>query len=74
MQAIARDCLAEILRRLDRAGLEIVMHVHDEVVIDATGDDGLLERVTALMGEPIDWAPELPLAAAGFECEFYQKD
>ncbi|QJC53076.1 DNA polymerase [Paenibacillus albicereus] len=74
VQAIARDCLAETLLRLDRAGLEIVMHVHDEVVIDADSDDGLLERVTALMGEPIDWAPGLPLAAAGFECEFYQKD
>src|SRR5690606_36229944 len=34
VQAIARDCLAESLRRLDAAGYNIVMHAHDEVVLE----------------------------------------
>lgn len=74
VQAIARDCLAESLTRLDDAGYEIVMHVHDEVVADTPVDFGSVEEMTEIMGRPIDWAPGLPLKAAGFECDFYQKD
>lgn len=74
VQAIARDCLAESLKRLNVAGYNIVMHVHDEVVLDVPIGEGSLEEVTEIMSQPIDWAPGLPLAAAGFECEFYQKD
>jgi DNA polymerase len=74
VQAIARDCLAESLRRLDEAGYRIVMHVHDEVVLEVPIGTSSLDDVTAIMGQPIDWAPGLPLSAAGFECNFYQKD
>ncbi|ERI06487.1 DNA polymerase [Aneurinibacillus aneurinilyticus] len=74
VQAIARDCLAESLMRLDAEGYETVMHVHDEVVLDVPIGKGSLEHVTAVMGNPISWAPGLPLSAAGFECDFYQKD
>lgn len=74
VQAIARDCLAESLTRLDSEGYDIVMHVHDEAVLDVPTETGSVEHVTAVMSRPISWAPGLPLAAAGFECEFYQKD
>ncbi|GIQ63602.1 DNA polymerase [Paenibacillus cisolokensis] len=74
VQAIARDCLAESLMRLDSEGYRIVMHVHDEVVLEVPIGTGSVEHVTEIMSRPIDWAPGLPLAAAGFECEFYQKD
>lgn len=74
VQAIARDCLAESMMRLAREGYKIVMHVHDEVIIEAPYGTGSVDHVTAIMGQPIDWAPGLPLTAAGFECEFYQKD
>lgn len=74
VQAIARDCLAESMMRLDDADYDIVMHVHDEVVLDVPVGSGSVERVTEIMGRPIHWAPGLPLAAAGFEAEFYQKD
>lgn len=73
IQAIARDCLAETLIRLENAGLQTVMHVHDEAVLDAPKDISL-EAVTDLMGEPISWAPGLPLTADGFETEYYMKD
>lgn len=74
VQAIARDCLAESMLRLDREGYKIVMHVHDEVIIEAPEGTGSVENVTAIMGQPISWAPGLPLKAAGYECDFYQKD
>ncbi|MFK7695384.1 DNA polymerase [Paenibacillus sp. HJGM_3] len=74
VQAIARDCLAESLTRLDGEGYNVVMHVHDEAVLDVPIGTGSVEHVTEIMSRPISWAPGLPLAAAGFECEFYQKD
>ncbi|MGG1601253.1 DNA polymerase, partial [Paenibacillus naphthalenovorans] len=74
VQAIARDCLAESLIRLDAAGYRIVMHVHDEVVLEVPVGTGSVEEVTEIMSQPIEWAPGLPLTAAGFECDFYQKD
>ncbi len=74
VQAIARDCLAESMMRLNKEGYKIVMHVHDEVVIEAPRGTGSLENVTAIMGQPVPWAPGLPLTAAAFECDFYQKD
>lgn len=74
VQAIARDCLAESMLRLDAAGYQIAFHVHDEVVIDVPNGTGTLEEVEQIMGEPIDWAPGLPLTAEGFETDFYKKD
>lgn len=72
-QAIARDCLAESIDRLEAAGYEIVMHIHDEVVIDARPDLDL-DSVTKIMGAPIKWAPGLLLRADGFETPYYRKD
>lgn len=74
VQAIARDCLAVTLDRLDRQGLSIVMHVHDEVIIDCPKDAITVDEACAIMGQPISWAPGLPLKAAGFESEYYMKD
>ena len=75
IQAIARDCLAVALLRIDQAGYRIVMHVHDEVVIEVDKDDDKsLKRINAIMGKPIDWAKDLPLRADGYECNYYQKD
>lgn len=72
-QAIARDCLCEVLRRIDARGWDVVFHVHDEVIVDAPMDvhtDDLCE----LMAEPISWAPGLLLKGAGFEASYYMKD
>lgn len=74
VQAIARDCLAESLIRLDKAGFKTVMHVHDEVVLEVPIGESSVEEVEKIMSEPIRWAPGLPLSAAGFECSFYMKD
>ena len=72
VQAISRDCLANAMMKLNAAGFEIVMHVHDEVVAEVEGD--LLDEMLDIMREPIPWAPGLPLEAAGFITDFYMKD
>jgi len=74
VQAVSRDCLAEAMLRLDQAGYSIVMHVHDEVVLDAPDGFGSVQEVTEIMGRPIPWAPGLPLKAEGYETEYYMKD
>ena len=73
VQAIARDCLAETLSRLNTEGLNYIFHVHDEVVIDAPLDLSV-DYVCELMSKPICWADGLLLRAAGFESEYYMKD
>ena len=74
VQAIARDCLAVSLNRLSAAGYQIIMHIHDEVVLDVPKDLADLEKVEQIMSRPIEWAPGLPLAADGFISEYYKKD
>ncbi|MDK7664368.1 DNA polymerase [Cytobacillus oceanisediminis] len=73
VQAIARDCLAETLRRLQDVGILPVMHIHDEVVLDEPKETKL-EFITDIMGQPISWAPGLPLKGDGFVTSYYMKD
>ena len=74
IQAIARDCLAIAMLRLDEVGYRINFHVHDEVVLDVPIDTGSMENVEELMGQSIEWAPGLPLGADSFETDYYKKD
>ena len=75
VQATARDCLAVAMQRVANMGYQIVMHVHDEMIVDVpTSDTDALERINAAMGAPIDWAPGLPLKGDGYETPFYKKD
>lgn len=73
VQAVARDCLAVSMDRLDAAGFAICFHVHDEVVAEAP-DGSRWQDMAAIMGQPIDWAPGLLLRADGYETKFYMKD
>ena len=74
VQAIARDCLAFALRNIEAAGYQIIMHIHDEVILDVPEEKADLERVCELMSLPIPWAPGLLLNAAGFIGDYYKKD
>ena len=74
VQAIARDCLAVAMLRLDDAGYKIVMHVHDEIVCEMPNDKGCLADVINIMCQPIGWADGLLLAADGYVSSFYRKD
>lgn len=74
VQAIARDCLAVAMKRLEGVGFRIVMHIHDEVVIECHADACDLMDVCRIMGEPIDWAKGLTLTADGYITDYYKKD
>lgn len=77
VQAIARDCLAQAIDHLEEAGLPVVFHVHDEVVIDVApfaDDETMLNTVVAIMATPIPWAEGLPLGADGWVGTFFKKD
>jgi len=73
IQATARDILAEAMLRLDDHGYKIVMHVHDEAVIEAPADTSL-EHICEVMGQTPSWAKGLLLRADGYICDFYKKD
>lgn len=73
VQAVARDCLAVTLDRINRLGYQVVFHVHDEVIIDAPADLSV-DTICDLMAEPIPWAPGLILKGTGFESQYYMKD
>ena len=74
VQAVARDCLAEAMFKVEAAGYPIVMHVHDEIIMDVPKDYGSMEAVNNIFGETIEWAPGLPLKADGYTCSYYMKD
>ena len=75
VQAVARDLLVHAMTLVALAGHRIVMHVHDEIVIDEPADSSFtVADVCALMACPPDWADGLPLDAAGYECDYYRKD
>lgn len=75
VQAIARDCLALTILRLEKSGYPIVFHVHDEVIIEARTDGSqTLEKVEEVFRQPIPWAKDLPLKGAGYITDYYLKD
>lgn len=77
VQAIARDCLAQSVERLEAEGLPVVFHVHDEVVIDVAPfgtEKEMLEKVVGILTTPIPWALGLPLGADGWVGQFFKKD
>jgi DNA polymerase len=74
VQAIARDCLAAAMKNIEAAGYQIVMHIHDEVILDAPADRADLDTVCKLMCQPIPWAEGLLLNADGFVGDYYKKD
>lgn len=75
VQATARDCLAISMQRVAALGYNIVMHVHDEIIVDCPVEDtDAMGRINACMAEPIPWAPGLPLRGDGYETPFYMKD
>lgn len=74
VQAVARDCLAVNIIKLERLGFPVVFHVHDEVILEVPEDFSSDTEVAEIMGQPIDWADGLPLKAAAYECQYYRKD
>lgn len=74
VQATARDCLAAAMLRLKNAGYKILMHVHDEVIMEVPKDKGSMEEVTRIMSMNEPWEKGLVKNADGFEDIYYRKD
>jgi DNA polymerase len=76
VQAFARDVLAHAMLELDKLGYSIVLHVHDEVVVEvpASEAEAALDTINEVLATPPDWAADLPLAAAGFISNRYRKE
>ena len=52
--------------------MDIVAHVHDEVIIECDKDIAV-EYVCSFMEQTPEWADGLLLRADGYECDFYMK-
>lgn len=74
-QAVACDLLSEGLLRMDAAGYKTVLTIHDEAITETPDtDEFTFKKMEHLMSTLPDWAPELPLVAAGYEAYRYRKD
>lgn len=73
-QATARDLLAEAMWRMEKAGLSIVGHVHDEVILEEPEGSVTVDEVSAIMNRNPAWADGLPLSSKGYWGRYYFKD
>lgn len=75
-QAVARDILAEAITTLDYHLAPVVMHVHDEIVLEVRDDwmpETGLKTVEEVMCMLPKWATDLPVAAEGWRGQRYRK-
>jgi DNA polymerase len=70
-QAVARDVMAISMGALTAAGYQIIMTVHDELIIEGWPSD--LSNIEHLMRTAPPWAPGLPIEVEGYYSEFYFK-
>lgn len=76
VQGIARDCLRDSMLRVAEVWPKIVMHIHDEMVVEVPTEvaDDALADICQRMGKPIEWADGLLLRGDGYLCSWYRKD
>jgi DNA polymerase len=77
VQAIARDLLADAMRRVDAAGFDIVMHVHDELVCeinDTEQAETLKTSILEIMSDTAYVYKGVPFPAEGYLTKYYKKD
>ena len=73
-QAASRDVLAAGMERAEAAGYRIVLHVHDEIIVETPDTPEFsAEGLAVCMSAAPHWAIDLPLSAAGFETYRYRK-
>ena len=76
IQGIARDCLVEAMKRVSKRYPDIVMHVHDEMIVEVPEAEAeeALKFISDCMAEPISWAPGMLLRGDGYITKYYKKD
>ena len=74
-QAIARDVLAANMPRMETEGYPILLTIHDEVICETPDTDAFSAKdLSRILSHNPKWAPDMPLAAAGFETRRYRKE
>ena len=69
----ARDILGDVILKAENEGLNVVFHIHDEIIVEADQTQ-TLKDVEALFDTPPDWCGGLPLKGAGYSTPYYLKD
>jgi len=74
-QALARDIFSDMLLRVEEAGHKVIMHVHDELVVEAKADEAeeTLSDIIKIMSQPPTWIPDIPVEAEGAIQTRYEK-
>ena len=73
VQATARDVLGWVILRAQKQDLDVVFHIHDEIIVEAKQGQ-TLQQVETLFSKPIEWCKDLPLKGAGYSTPYYLKD
>lgn len=74
-QSGSRDVMANNMPMAEAEGYSILLTVHDELITEAEDNDGYsVDELSRILATQPDWAPDLPLAAGGFEAHRYRKD
>lgn len=72
-QATARDLLAEAMKRLENKSLDIVGHVHDEVILEVPKGSITVDEVCGIMNQNPKWADGMPIDSDGYTGLYYFK-
>lgn len=75
-QAIARDILASGMRKAAKAGIPVVMHIHDQIVgmVREEDADESLKTLIQCMTDRDRWMGDMPLKVAGHISKWFVKD
>jgi DNA polymerase len=73
VQGVSRDLLVDAMFRAERAGYHVILHVHDEIVVEIEADRADVGAIESLMSKPPGWAAGCPIAAEGFAGKRYRK-
>lgn len=74
VQATARDILVHAIHNIRLERMDVVMHIHDEAVVEVPKGKYTVDDINLLMTDLPSWATAMPLTAAGFKAGFYMKD
>ena len=74
-QAVARDCLAEVMLSADKVNIAVLLTVHDELITEAAAgaEASTLTALEGFMSTPPTWAPGLPVGSDGWAGKRYRK-
>ena len=76
-QAVARDCLGQVIWAIERVlKLPVVFHVHDEVIVEVDADkaEECLFDIKGIFKCNTPWNVYLPLQGEGYITNYYKKD